>query len=102
VPTPQPERDEVEILSVDSKITESNDYWGRHAWQLVLQSKADRPLRIQATIKFLDSEGFIIDQDDESNLLLPAGEFGTFSGYTLINQPGSAKVDRVQAEIGWR
>lgn len=104
-PQPTPRRipqAPVEIVSLDARVTESNDSWDKYAWQLVLRSRSDEPLVCTAVIKFLDDAGFIVDQDTARGLSLNPHAQETFTGYQLISQPAAKSVRSTKAEVNVR
>lgn len=101
-PQPTPHRipqPPVEIVSLDARVTESNDSWDKYAWQLVLRSRSDEALVCSAVIKFLDDAGFIVDQDTARGLSLNPHAQETFTGYQLISQPAAKNVRSTKAEV---
>jgi hypothetical protein len=97
-PTPPAERD-WDIVAIDSRVTESNNTWSKFAWKLTLRSKSSAPLRLDATIEFNDKDGFIVDTDRGRNLMLPAGEEKTFTGFALIRAAVAGNVARLGAKV---
>ncbi len=95
-------RNDIDIVEIDSRTTENNDVWARYAWKLTLRNTTDRPISVQATIKFLDADGFLVDEDTEYGLAVPPMQEETFTGSKLISHPGADHVARTRAEIGWR
>jgi hypothetical protein len=89
----------LEIVSIDSRFTETNTVWSRAAWILVVRNNTDQSVRLDAVIKFLDSGGFIIDSDSEYGLVVQAQSERTFTGDILISQPGAQDVSQFSAEI---
>jgi hypothetical protein len=89
----------LEIVSIDSRFTETNTVWSRAAWILVVRNNTDQSVRLDAVIKFLDSDGFIIDSDSEYGLVVQAQSERTFTGDLLISQPGAQNVTQYSAEI---
>jgi hypothetical protein len=88
-----------EITKIDSRVTESNSSWSRFAWRLTVQSMVDVTLRLDAKIEFQDAEGFILDEGHAYNLILPAREEKTFTGFQLINANLVRKVDSINANV---
>jgi hypothetical protein len=97
-PTPPAERD-WDIVAINSRVTESNNTWSKFAWKLTLRNKSSAPLRLDATIEFNDKDGFIVDTDRGRNLMLPAGEEKTFTGFALIRAAVAGNVARLGAKV---
>ncbi len=92
---PQP----FEIVSVDSRITESNSTWSRFAWKLTLRNTDTQPHSFDATIEFQDADGFVVDEDDERGMAVPAGAEEVFTGFELIDAAVVSKVNRTNAKV---
>ena len=91
--------DDIFINDVQSKVTESNTSWEKHAWQVELRNMAQLPSVCALTIEWLDADGFIIDDDIERMRLRCCGATDTFRGYALISQPATQNVRSVSAKI---
>jgi len=95
-PIPKAEKS-CEIIEIDAKITERNQVWWKYAWKLTIRNRHSKPKSIDAEIKFLDSDGFIIDTDTE--LIAIAGdETKTFTGFALIDAEVAGNVESIAAE----
>ena len=88
-----------EIVSVESKVTEQNDVFWRHAWRLTIRNRDSAPLRFNATIEFQDAEGFVISEDNAYGLSVPGDSEETFTGYDLIQVPGARRVAQTNAKV---
>lgn len=95
---PSAERD-WEIVSVDSKVTESNDTWWKYAWKLTIRNKGTTPHAFRATIEFQDRDGFIIDTSDSDAFVVQPNADDTATGYALISTPGASNVARTLAKV---
>jgi hypothetical protein len=103
VPAPAATSDsDLEVVAIDSRITETNNTWSRFAWKLTLRSKASSPLRLEAIIQFLDKDGFIVATDRGRNLMLNAGEEKVFTGSKLITASVAGNVARIEAKVSAR
>ncbi len=91
---------EWEIVSIDSRVTESNDTWSKYAWKLTMRNKGATPRAFRATIEFQDKDGFIIDTDSSDTFVVPANADDTATGYALIRPPGAHNVARTVAKVG--
>ncbi len=94
MPTP-----EIKILSIDTRVTESNDTWSRYAWRLTLKNSTDRPRSVNAKIEFQDSGGFIVAADDAYSLVVPPLGEETFTDFALIRAEVRDRVTQVMAKI---
>jgi hypothetical protein len=88
-----------EIVSVDSKVTESNDTWWKYAWRLTLRNKGVAPHAFRATVEFQDKDGFIIDTSDSDTIVVPPNADDTATGFALIRPPGANNVVRTVAKV---
>jgi hypothetical protein len=91
--------DALKIESIDSRVTESNASWQKHAWILVIRNEGSESYTANATIEWMDADGFVIDDDSEYGLTIGPGESKTFRGYDLISVPEASKVTNVSAKI---
>ena len=99
-PTPIPTPSEsLQIVDVSTRITEQASVWWRFAWRLTVKNNIDSAINFDATIKWLDADGFEIDQDFEFGLVLGAEEERTFTGSALISLPSARNVTTVSASI---
>jgi len=99
-PTADPDASLFEILSVDGRITESNSVWWKYAYIVELQNTSDKRLLLDATIEFLDTDGFVVDDDRVYDFLLEPGETSSMTGYALIDASVAANVDGINAKVG--
>lgn len=87
-----------EIVSVNSKVTESNTLWERNSWIVTIKNNGPQTLLFNLTIEFLDEDGFILDQDTEYNLLLKPFETADYSGFALVDLEQSRNTISVNAK----
>ena len=59
-------------------------------------------MTFNATIEFLDSDGFVIDDDLAYGLVVPASSQETFTGYGLIVTDVAPNVATVNAKVKLR
>lgn len=88
-----------EIVSIDTRLVESNDTWSKIAWKLIIKNLTDKKVIFHARIEFLDKDGFLVDDTFESNLILSAQSEQSFSGTTLIDAPLIGRVSSIQAKV---
>lgn len=103
-PTPAPTlaADEplFEILSVDGRITESNNVWWKYAYIVEVQNTSEQRLLLNATIEFLDADGFLVDDDFVYGFLLEPGATDSITGYALIDAAVAPNVEGINAKVG--
>jgi hypothetical protein len=88
-----------EIVSINTRVTESNSTWSRFAWKLEMKNMASQSLRLDATIEFQDKDGFIIDTDTAHGLVIGPNSQKTFTGFALIRAEGAPRVARTLAKV---
>ena len=89
----------VEIISIETKATESNPVWTKYSWVLTVKNNSDRSKTISPTFKWVDDDKFVLDQANEYGLSLPAGEESTFNGYQLIDAGPAQNVSGIEVEL---
>lgn len=89
-----------EIVSVASKVTESNDVWSKYAWKLRLRNNGASMHAFSVTIEFQDKDGFIIDTDRSDTIVVQPNAEDTATGFALIRSPGASNVARTVAKVG--
>lgn len=90
---------DLEVVSIDSKVTESNDSWSKHAWVLIVKNRSMEAKRFDATIQWTDESSFIIDEDVAYNLEISPMTEETFMGYDLITADAAKNVSQITAKI---
>jgi hypothetical protein len=98
VTEPETEKD-WEIVSVDARVTESNDVWSKYAWKLTLRNKSASAHAYRATIEFQDKDGFIIDTDRSDTIVVQPNADEAATGFALIRPPGASNVARTVAKV---
>jgi hypothetical protein len=97
-PTRTPSAPKYEIISVDSRVTESNDVFWKYAWILEVENSSRKDMVLNAEIQFQDADGFVVDTAYAFGLILPAGETKKFSDSILIRLPGAESVENIYAQ----
>ena len=92
-----PARTALEILSITTKVMESNDTWWRWSYQLKIRNNTDQPIHEFPHLLFLDAEGFIIHRET-CEVKLSARETKTVLGTTLVDLPGAARLKTIKVE----
>lgn len=88
-----------EIVTATWKVTEKNETWWRVAYQVQVRNNAQNQTRRTIDVKFLDAEGFEIDDKQIYGVVVPSGETRTFTGSALIKIPSAANVKSIKAEF---
>jgi uncharacterized protein YcfL len=97
--SPVSTKPKVEILEIDSKVTETNQIYAKYAYILRLRNHTDRPVKVTAEIKWLDATGFVVNSKREHSLVIPANDDKTFNGYDLIPFPSANDVAKVDVDL---
>ncbi|MBN2433522.1 MAG: ankyrin repeat domain-containing protein [Acidobacteria bacterium] len=89
----------VKTLDFKCKMTDRDDVFTRFSWIMKLQNCANQTIEISALIKFVDAEGFILDQDTVLDIRLARDEIREFTGYHLVKSSLALQVADVKVEI---
>jgi len=98
-PPVAPESSDFKIISIRTRVTESNELWWKYAWKLTLRSRCNRSLALEVEIKFLDQDGFIVDTDLAYDLFLRPHEERDFTGAALLRAAVAPKVAKTEAIV---
>jgi hypothetical protein len=88
-----------EIVSIKTKITETNDVFVKYAWRLTVRNDLTKSIRLSGVIEYQDSEGFVVDTDDVYNLVLLANSEKTFTDATLVGTSIAHKIAGVVVKL---
>lgn len=87
------------VVSIDSKVTESNDTWERHSWILKVRNAGQGDLSCRGEIQWLDRGGFVVD-DDPVSFTIRGNQTLSFRNYALIDTAVSRTVHTVATNLG--
>ncbi|WP_105213253.1 hypothetical protein [Pseudoalteromonas sp. T1lg22] len=96
------EKVDFEIMSIDAKVTETNSTWWKFAWRLQIKNNSKSVQVFNATIEFLDSEGFVVDDGQENGLVVQSGETKSFTGYELVTASVARNINSTSAKVRLR
>lgn len=82
----------------DWKIIEKNNTWWRYSWKVTVANDYNTERRAIVRVKFLDFEGFVID-DDLAVETVPAFHYKEVTGSALIRVPKAEKVYRMTVDV---
>ena len=88
---------DLELIEFTYWVSIKTEMWWRYAYELQLKNNSDKTIVIRADIKYLNSEGGIIDSTYVENITLPADEIRSITGHSLISVPSAKDVQ--DAEI---
>lgn len=89
----------VEVVSITTKVTESNSVWSKYAWNLTLKNNTDKDRTVRADVEWTDKEGFVVDTDVEYSIVVPANSETTFNDFQLIDASVAGDVENIEVEI---
>ena len=89
----------IDIIDISTKVMEQNSVWWKYAWNLKLKNNTPQDRTTMITIKWIDSEGFVLDSHTEYSLAVPANQEKTFNDFVLVDASIAGNVDSVKAEI---
>ena len=96
---PEEPEEPFRIVSVETKVVETNDTWHKYSWKLMLENLTNRSLILIATLQWLDADSFVIDEYVEYDIHLASLETETFRGLNLILMPEAANVETIHATV---
>lgn len=94
-----PQQAAIEIVDISTRVTESNSVWWKYAWNLTLKNNTDRDRTVTAEIKWVDADGFVVDDDTAYSLVVPANSEKTFNDYQLIDTSVAPDVEGIKAQV---
>ncbi len=87
------------VVSIESRITSSDDVQTKYAWKLTVRNDSGEPAVFSGPIEFQDADGFIVDSDYALDLQVAPASDGVFTGYALMKTEDARKVARTVANI---
>jgi hypothetical protein len=79
----QPREQGWHVVSIESRIVESNQIYNQYSWKLVVRNDSNEPATFYGRVEFQDADGFKLDDDlvnaDRSIRVAP-GSDGVFTG----------------------
>lgn len=94
-----PVEEKPKVLRVANRVTESNATWWRWAVTVYIANPGSFSTSVNAKVKFLDKDGFIIETKDMYHLQLSPMSTNQFSDYTLVELPGAQRVASIKADL---
>lgn len=95
-PAPERQRPAVDILSSSYSITERNKVFWRFSWKMSLRNQERTPIAVRAGMEFLDSRGYILDTDNETQTI-DGSTMTDISGFALISVDQASAVTQARA-----
>lgn len=89
-----------EVIYLDYKVVEENNYWWKFSWSLTIRNRdVNYPIILDGRLKYVDGDGFTLEDDSLWNLYIPANGEQQFSDYSLIDYPLSRNVKNLTIEL---
>lgn len=99
-PSKAPDQSEgVRVVSIDSRVTESNSSFWRYAWKMRLANESDTRRAFNGTIEFQDSDGFVVSIDLIASEAIAARSEQDFTGSTLVKADVAGKIARTVGKV---
>ncbi len=89
----------LELIDFEYWVSIKAEFWWRYAYRLEFRSKSHNSKEVRASIKYIDSDGAVIDSTTTNILTIPAGEEKSFTGHSLIGLPGAKEVEDAEVSI---
>ncbi len=96
---PAPMTQDWHVVSIDGRITESDETQTRYAWKLIIRNDSTEPAVFDGKVEFQDADGFIVETDSDWDMQVPAESDATFTGYALMSTQDAHKVTQTVAKI---
>lgn len=91
--------DDIEIVNVETKVTESNSTWSKYSWLLTLKNNTSKDKSINVELRWLDADGFVLETTDAYGLVVKANSEEKFSDYNLINASLVQDIESIEAVV---
>jgi|SRR5271166_2440439 len=99
-PAAQPIVRDWHVVSIESRVTESNNVYSVYSWKLTIRNDSAEPAVFHGWVEFQDSDGFKLADDAvniERDIQVPAASEGVFTGSRDIEN--TKQVARTVAKI---
>lgn len=87
------------VVKAEAKATETNQSWTRFSWNVTVQNPSDAPMSVYVGVEFLDSGGFVVEDNNLNPAMLGPGESVTVRGYELITAAVAPSVASVRGTV---
>jgi hypothetical protein len=91
------EQKDFEIVSVDSRVMETNSVYWQYSWIVKVRNNTDGVLRLTGEVVFLDGDGFKVDSSSVLDQIPPGTQ--TIAGECLVRTSKAPNVRRVEAKL---
>jgi hypothetical protein len=95
-PAPPPP---VDVVAVSAQATDTSAAQWHYGYTVKLRNNTTTPQTVNLRIKFLDGQGYVVDDTLMNNVYVPANTEQDYQDYKLIDAVTAAKVKSVKAEM---
>ncbi len=88
---------DIEIIEFRYWVSVETDLWWRYAYRIEVLNNSDKDIAVRTVVKYLDSDGEVVDSTRTNAFSISPGEKNTVSGHSLISVPSAQDV--TDAEI---
>ena len=99
--TPVSKESGLQVTNIQTKAVTNSDFFKKMLWILTVRNSSDKAKSFTAEIKWLDSDGFMVDYDTEYNLVIDSNEEKHFTGYAYVTGAADA-ASSVSAKITYK
>jgi hypothetical protein len=89
----------VDVVSVSAQATNTAAALWHYGYTLKLRNNTSKATNVNLRIKFLDADGYVVDDALMNNVFVPANTEQDYEDYKLIDSTLAARVKSVKAEL---
>lgn len=86
---------EYELVSINDKITDSNTVYDTRSWIMVIKNNTSKTLIFNATIKYFDAQGFVVQQQPQFGLSIGPNATQEYTGQALVKLGPSDTIVKI-------
>jgi hypothetical protein len=89
----------LELVSVNTKPTESNSTWTKWAWRIVVKNNSSKAVLFLAHLQFRDADSFALDEQTSDTFRIAPLTENVFTGYRMVDASIANLVDSIYANL---
>lgn len=89
----------IDIVSIKGQALEKNDIEWKYGYTMLLRNNTNAAVKGTYRIKFLDEQGFTVDDALMTDLVVPANAKLSYDGVSLIKTPLAERIRTLRAEM---
>ncbi len=89
----------LQVLNASAKPSEQNRSWWRFGWIVTIANHSSETRELELQIQFMDSDGFVVDDDTATGLSIPPLESKTFRDSTRVDASVARRIKSVNPVI---